>query len=450
MQDENREEQTPVPGTEPAAPPVQPPAEPEEVVSWYVRPDRAREVQDCYVQPRPMPAAAIPKAEPEKKPHSRRGLWIFLIVLAVLVGTVLGVAVVTALRSGEPSDGGYDGGEDASSIVDIFGGDIPTIPRADIDPSVRFYCQDAAEEKLTIQQVYAAVNPATVLVVAEMGEKASIGTGVILTEDGYIVTNAHVIADGQSVLVALADARQYEAELVGFDSAEDLAVLKAVDAEDLPTAVLGDSDECWVGDTVYAIGNPLGVELRGTLTQGIISAIDRRVTMDGKAMTMLQTTAALNNGNSGGPLINEYGQVIGINTMKIGDYVSSAGVEGLGFAIPSTTVKEIVEQLTGQGYVSGRPSLGLRCSSVPYFYQVYYHLPSGAYVTEVFSGSGAEAQGIQTGDILLSLDGKNVSDGDDVTQILYKKSIGDSLTAILYRSGKRYELTLTVEENVWN
>ena len=263
MQDENREEQTPVPGTEPAAPPVQPPAEPEEVVSWYVRPDRAREVQDCYVQPRPMPAAAIPKAEPEKKPHSRRGLWIFLIVLAVLVGTVLGVAVVTALRSGEPSDGGYDGGEDASSIVDIFGGDIPTIPRADIDPSVRFYCQDAAEEKLTIQQVYAAVNPATVLVVAEMGEKASIGTGVILTEDGYIVTNAHVIADGQSVLVALADARQYEAELVGFDSAEDLAVLKAVDAADLPTAVLGDSDECWVGDTVYAIGNPLGVELRG-------------------------------------------------------------------------------------------------------------------------------------------------------------------------------------------
>ena len=103
-----------------------------------------------------------------------------------------------------------------------------------------------------------------------------------------------------------------------------------------------------------------------------------------------------------------------------------------------------------QGYVSGRPSLGLRCSSVPYFYQVYYHLPSGAYVTEVFSGSGAEALDIQTGDILLSLDGKSVSDGDDVTQILYKKSIGDTLTAILYRSGKRYELTLTVEENVWN
>ena len=442
MQDENREEQTPVPGTEPAAPPVQPPAEPEEVVSWYVRPDRAREVQDCYVQPRPMPAAAIPKAEPEKKPHSRRGLWIFLIVLAVLVGTVLGVAVVTALRSGEPSDGGYDGGEDASSIVDIFGGDIPTIPRADIDPSVRFYCQDAAEKKLTIQQVYAAVNPATVLVVAEMGEKASIGTGVILTEDGYIVTNAHVIADGQSVLVVLADARQYEAELVGFDSAEDLAVLKAVDAEDLPTAVLGDSDECWVGDTVYAIGNPLGVELRGTLTQGIISAIDRRVTMDGKAMTMLQTTAALNNGNSGGPLINEYGQVIGINTLKMSGTGSEeeATVEGLGFALPSSDVCFVVNDLITTGRFRGIPTLGVTVTNSP---------DNGGQVVvyTVEDGYGAAEAGIQPGDVLLKADGQPLHQINDLMAVRRTHLVDDTMTLTVLRDGQVFDVEVPLYAN---
>lgn len=433
MQDENREEQTPVPGTEPAASPVQPPAEPEEVVSWYVRPDRAREVQDCYVQPRPMPAAAIPKAEPEKKPHSRRGLWIFLIVLAVLVGTVLGVAVVTALRSGEPSDGGYDGGEDASSIVDIFGGDIPTIPRADIDPSVRFYCQDAAEEKLTIQQVYAAVNPATVLVVAEMGEKASIGTGVILTEDGYIVTNAHVIADGQSVLVVLADARQYEAELVGFDSAEDLAVLKAVDAEDLPTAMLGDSDECWVGDTVYAIGNPLGVELRGTLTEGIISAINRDVQIEGRIMTLIQTTAALNNGNSGGPLINEYGQVIGVNTLKMSGSgnAEEATVEGLGFALPSSSFCFVVNDLIANGRFRGIPVLGITVMNSDDGRVVVY---------TVSDGYGAAETGIRPDDVLLRADGQALGSIDDLMAVRRTHLVGDTITLTVLRAGQTFDV----------
>lgn len=443
MQDENREEQTPVPGTEPAAPPVQPPAEPEEVVSWYVRPDRAREVQDCYVQPRPMPAAAIPKAEPEKKPHSRRGLWIFLIVLAVLVGTVLGVAVVTALRSGEPSDGGYDGGEDASSIVDIFGGDIPTIPRADIDPSVRFYCQDAAEEKLTIQQVYAAVNPATVLVVAEMGEKASIGTGVILTEDGYIVTNAHVIADGQSVLVVLADARQYEAELVGFDSAEDLAVLKAVDAEDLPTAVLGDSDECWVGDTVYAIGNPLGVELRGTLTDGIVSAINRDVQVDGRTMTLVQTNAALNSGNSGGPLINACGQVVGINTIKMSSDYSN--VEGLGFAIPSASIRRLVNDLLTYGEVRPEPSFGVTVL------QTGTRLEDdiwGLQVLEVTPGSAADLAGIREGDFVLAAGGRPVETSQELLRIRRQLYVGDQVTMEIWRDGERMEVTLTLNDPV--
>ena len=311
--------------------------------------------------------------------------------------------------------------------------------------------ENRPEEKgLSLQEIYSNVIDSVVSITAASADgSTSTGTGVVFSGDGYLVTNCHVISGADTVTTLFTDGRELDAAIVGQDRMTDLAVLK-VEATDLKSAEFGDSSTLRVGDLAVAIGDPLGVTLRGTMTDGIISGINRDITVGGRTMTLIQTTAALNEGNSGGPLLNCYGQVIGINTMKIGDYVSSAGVEGLGFAIPSTTVKEIVEQLTSQGYVSGRPSLGLRCSSVPYFYQAYYHLPSGAYVTEVFSGSSAEAQGIQTGDILLSLDGKNVSGGDDVTQILYKKSIGDSLTAILYRSGKRYELTLTVEENVWN
>ena len=411
--------------------------EPQEVVGQYIR-DDSREVTDCYVYSQPLPAAAMPRisqASQMPQKHSRRGLWIFLIIAMVLI-----IAVVVAALTARPmEDGGYaDDGHDASSIVDIFGGDIPTIPRADIDPSVRFYCQDAAEEKLTIQQVYAAVNPATVLVVAEMGEKASIGTGVILTEDGYIVTNAHVIADGQSVLVVLADARQYEAELVGFDSAEDLAVLKAVDAEDLPTAVLGDSDECWVGDTVYAIGNPLGVELRGTLTQGIISAIDRRVTMDGKAMTMLQTTAALNNGNSGGPLINEYGQVIGINTMKMSNSIAdaeSATVEGLGFAVPTGRAVTVINDILATGAFHGIPSIGV--------YVAEEQQSDGTYrpvIDSVTENFGAEAAGLQRGDVILSADGTAVYSNYDLLRARRAHIVGETITLTVQRDGQMLDV----------
>lgn len=453
--DENREFD-PVGGDLPPQPQQDrtdlPEEEPDEIVSWYTpRQEEPEEVVNYFVQQRPIPQNVWKQAA--KTQRKRRRLWTWLGIggIALVVVVIVVAVLLSSTASSAPSLPGSDDGDSASSMVDIFRKKETTIPRISGEEGVKLSCQDPSGEELTIQQVYAKVNPSVVAVVAEQSDgSAAVGTGVIMTESGYIITNAHVISGGKSCWVALDTGVTYDARLVGYDEDEDLAVLRAIADNPLPAAEFGNSDLLTVGDPVYAIGNPLGVELRGTLTNGIVSAINREVEMQGRTMTMIQTNAALNNGNSGGPLINSYGQVIGINTMKIGDYVSSAGVEGLGFAIPSTTVKEIVEQLTGQGYVSGRPSLGLRCSSVPYFYQVYYHLPSGAYVTEVFSGSSAEAQGIQTGDILLSLDGKNVSDGDDVTQILYEKSIGDSLTAILYRSGKRYELTLTVEENVWN
>ena len=440
MYDENKMPLTP----DPAAP--APEQEPDEVVSWYIRPDEGQEITGCYVQPGPMPAAAAPKAVRQEKRRSRKGLWTFLVILAVLVGVVLGVAIVSALRGGNTDGYGDDfddGDHDASSIVDIFQSDVPTIPRADTDPDLRFYCEKAGEEKLTIQQVYQQVNPATVLVLTDLGEKASVGTGVILTADGYIVTNAHVIAGGQNALVALYNGDRYEAELVGFSSTEDLALLKAVNASGLPTAPLGDSEECQVGDTVYAIGNPLGVELRGTLTQGIISAIDRPVTMEGRVMTLLQTTAALNNGNSGGPLINEYGQVIGINTLKMSTTDSTeATVEGLGFALPISSVSFVVNDLIANGHYRGAPSLGITVTTV--------ERDGGGtqvQVMEVSAGSGAADAGIQAGDVILAADGQAVSVTSDLLTVRRSHIIGDTVTLTILRDGQQFDVEVTLRSN---
>ena len=440
MYDENKMPLTP----DPAAP--APEQEPDEVVSWYVRPDEGQEITGCYVQPGPMPAAAAPKAVRQEKRRSRKGLWTFLVILAVLVGVVLGVAIVSALRGGNTDGYGDDfddGDHDASSIVDIFQSDVPTIPRADTDPDLRFYCEKAGEEKLTIQQVYQQVNPATVLVLTDLGEKASVGTGVILTADGYIVTNAHVIAGGQDALVALYNGDRYEAELVGFSSTEDLALLKAVNASGLPTAPLGDSEECQVGDTVYAIGNPLGVELRGTLTQGIISAIDRPVTMEGRVMTLLQTTAALNNGNSGGPLINVYGQVVGINTMKMGSS-STTSVEGLGFAIPIASTAYMINDLIAYGEVHGEVVIGISVQIAPVI------LDSGEIalrVMDVTPGGPGDEAGIQKGDLIVAADGEALTKSTDLLRVRRRHEAGETLKLLVERDGKRFTADVVLRES---
>ena len=274
--------------------------EPQEVVDWYV-PQQGKEVVDYYVHHQPLPESVRPAAPQPPKKKKRLGLWIFLGIMAVVAVVVVLFAIL-----GQPQDDGstYDGeNDDASSIVDIFADHDTTIPRVDnYDPTVKLSITGSHGPELTAQEVYAKVNPATVLVVAEQGDSASIGTGVIMTADGYVITNAHVISGGEDCWVVLASGVNYDARLVGYDSDEDLAVLKLENASELPTAEFGDSDLAVVGDTVYAIGNPLGIELRGTLTDGILSAINRDVELDGRTLTVLQTTAALNNGNSGGPL----------------------------------------------------------------------------------------------------------------------------------------------------
>ncbi len=298
---------------------------------------------------------------------------------------------------------------------------------------------------MALQDIYAKAIDSVVSIACRTSTGSASGTGVILSIDGYIVTNAHVVDGAQTITVTLTDGRELAATLIGADGASDLAVLH-VPAEDLTAAEFGDSSVLRVGDTVVAIGDPLGVELRGTMTDGIVSAINRDITIDGRTMTVIQTNAALNSGNSGGPLLNCYGQVIGINTMKIGSTVNTAGVEGLGFAIPSTTVKTIVNQLISQGYVSGRPSLGLSVESVPRFYQRYYGLPDGLYITDVEEGSPAAELGIQPGDVLVSVGGSSVSDVDTLSSLLYSYEAGDTVEIVIYRSRRQYALELTLGE----
>ena len=299
---------------------------------------------------------------------------------------------------------------------------------------------------LSLQEIYLKNIGSVVSISCSGYGSGSTGTGVILTEDGYIVTNAHVVEGAGSIDVLLTDDRVFSAELIGNDDVSDLAVLQ-IQAEDLVPAQFGDSSQLRIGDTVAAIGDPLGVKYRGTYTDGIVSAINRDVDMDGRTMTLIQTNAALNSGNSGGPLINCYGQVIGINTMKIGAFTDSAGVEGIGFAIPSATVKDIVDQLIRQGYVSGRPTLGIEGEALSTFYQHYYRLPAGLFITYVDPASDAYVKGIEDGDMLLSIDNQRITTMEDLKSILFDKEVGDTVEAIVYRGGERYRVALTLGEN---
>ena len=328
-------------------------------------------------------------------------------------------------------------------------GILPTEAHADsffLNPSPDSIPNVVQNGGLSLQEIYEKNIPSVVSISCQQNRSNSTGTGVILTVSGYIVTNAHVVDGAQSIQVTLTDERSFAATLIGADAVSDLAVLH-VEADNLIPAEFGDSSVLRVGDSVAAIGDPLGEELRGTLTNGIVSAINRDVTTGGRTLTLIQTNAALNSGNSGGPLINCFGQVIGINTLKISDFVDMAGVEGLGFAIPSTTVKEIVEQLIEQGYVSGRPTLGITGEAVSTFYQYYYRMPAGLYITELEDNCDAALKGMEPGDILISVDGNRITDTESLQTLLYNYEVGDTVNVIIYRGGRQYTADLILHES---
>ena len=300
------------------------------------------------------------------------------------------------------------------------------------------------EGALCLQDIYSSVIDSVVSISSMTSSGTSSGTGIIMSSDGYVITNHHVITGALVISVLTNDNQEYEAALVGSDEMSDLAVLK-IDARGLQAAEFGDSSKLRVGDSVVAIGDPLGVQLRGTMTNGIISAINRDLTVGDRTMTLIQTNAALNNGNSGGPLINCYGQVIGINTVKMSSYyTATASVEGLGFAIPISVAKPIIDELIENGYVAGRPAIGISGDSLPSYYRTYYRLPDGVYVTSVNEGSDAKAKGIREGDIVTAINGERISSIDELNTVKNQYAAGDEVTLTIYRSGTYYEVTVTL------
>ena len=300
------------------------------------------------------------------------------------------------------------------------------------------------EDALSLQDIYSTVIDSVVSISSMTSSGTSSGTGIIMSSDGYVITNHHVITGALVISVLTNDNQEYEAALVGSDEMSDLAVLK-IDARGLQAAEFGDSSKLRVGDSVVAIGDPLGVQLRGTMTNGIISAINRDLTVGDRTMTLIQTNAALNNGNSGGPLINCYGQVIGINTVKMSSYyTATASVEGLGFAIPISVAKPIIDELIENGYVAGRPAIGISGDSLPSYYRTYYRLPEGVYVTSVNEGSDAKAKGIREGDIVTAINGEKICSIDELNTVKNQYAAGDEVTLTIYRSGTYYEVTVTL------
>lgn len=385
-------------------------------------------------------------------PKSHRALLALLLVIIIFLGGIATALSILNIRLFQELH------RKENALTVAYAVQSQTEAEAEADPTLATYPRekttvdlqqtpdgDSREGEMSLQEIYETNIPAVVSISASTGSGSSTGTGVVLSANGYLVTNYHVIRQALAINVTLTDERELRATLVGEDPVSDLAVLR-VDAEDLTPAQFGDSDGVRVGDSVVAIGDPLGVELRGTMTDGIVSAISRDVQVDGRVMNLIQTNAALNSGNSGGPLINRFGQVIGINTMKIGTLADSSGVEGLGFAIPSATVKEIVNQLLSQGYVSGRPWLGIEVESYSTFYQRFYRVPEGVYVTDVQAGSPAEAADLRIGDIILAADGSAVTDMDALNTQLYTHAPGDSMTFSVYRNGRQGEVTVTLEE----
>lgn len=269
------------------------------------------------------------------------------------------------------------------------------------------------------------------------------GSGIIISSDGTIVTNNHVIDRATSVTVVLNTGKEYPATLVGTDPRSDLAVIK-IDARDLPYAILGDSSLLEVGEPAIAIGNPLGQEFAGSVTVGVISALNRTVVIEQKKLNLIQTDAAINPGNSGGALVNQYGEVIGINTVK----VAISGVEGLGFAIPVSEAKPIVEDLVNFKYVKGRPLIGLSVRYLSPEEADYYNVSaSGLFVLEVAPYSGAENAGIKRGDVVQKCNGKEVKSADELNKIRDEHKAGDTLTLEIDRGGEKKTIEVILTED---
>lgn len=267
------------------------------------------------------------------------------------------------------------------------------------------------------------------------------GSGVIFRKDGYIVTNNHVISGASEIIVSLSDGRSLNGKLIGADELSDLAVVK-VDADDLPTAEFGDSDDIMIGEPAIAIGNPMGLEFQGSVTSGVISALNRSLQIDDRVIKVIQTDAAINPGNSGGALVNADGKLIGINSAKI----ARSDIEGMGFAIPINTVREIVDDLMTDGKVT-RPYLGVGIfdKETAGRYGYILNISKGVYIQNVTLDGPSGKAGLRRGDIILDIDGKEVNKVSEVRGIVLDHKVGDTVKVKIQRDGKTYTVDVVLE-----
>ena len=352
------------------------------------------------------------------------------LVLALLMG-LLGSAIGNSLF-GKGSTTVYEGQRE-SSVIDV----------AKVDTG----------KLMTAAEVYAANVNSTVGITTSVTTNywgfqttsAASGSGFILTADGYVLTNYHVIESSNSISVTLYDGKSYDAALIGYDESSDIAVLK-IDADGLTPVVLGDSDNLNVGDSVVAIGNPLG-ELTFSLTSGAVSALNREITLSNSVtMNLIQTDCAINSGNSGGALFNLYGEVIGITNAKYSGSGTGASIDNIGFAIPINHVRGIVESIIENGYVA-KPYIGVTVTDVSEE-TMGYGLPAGAAVKAVSEDSPAEKAGLQVNDIVTAVNGKEISGRTGLSEAVSAASVGDTLTLTVYRQGKTISVDVTVGEQI--
>ena len=377
---------------------------------------------------------------PKNKKHSR-GLALGLCGVAAACLLFAGGAVVGNMAFG--GNANSDSGASASTSDSAPTLQINSKPTSDSSNSSDNY--DTANG-MAGEDIYKKVNPSVVSVISTTSEGTGSGSGVIMSKDGYIITNNHVVDGAQSVSVQLSDGTSLDAKIIGTDEQTDLAVIKVTPTSDLTAAEFGDSDELEPGEYAYAIGSPGGVQFANTITGGRISAINRDLTVNDRVMTLIQTDASINNGNSGGALINKYGQVVGITSAKLsGNAFGSATVEGMGFAIPINTAKDIVDELIQNGYVSGRPSIGITGQNV----ESADGKVSGVQVYSIDSRAKAAGEGLQVGDVITAVDGTPTPDMDKVNELKQDKKAGDKLTLSVYRisTGKTLNITITLTDS---
>ncbi|MCC8129596.1 MAG: trypsin-like peptidase domain-containing protein, partial [Clostridiales bacterium] len=404
---------------------------------------------------------ATPPPKPPRKPKKSGGSGVGKIVAIVLVCLLLGGAagmggaylmfnsLGSSATESDSSDttaadsisDDTDSTEDAESSVDI------QVSDRDTTTSTVTTSEDGT---VTPSQIYEAYSNSVVSIEVQTSDGVGAGTGFIISEDGYILTCYHVVDGYQAISCTFIDSTSYEATYVGGDEDADLAVLK-IEATGLTAVVLGDSDDLAVGSTVTAIGNALGT-FANTLTTGAVSGLDRALTMeDGTVMNLLQTDCTVNSGNSGGPLFNEYGEVIGIVNAKYSSSGSTttASIEGIGFAIPINDALDVLDDLITYGYITGKPYLGISVSTVSSITaQQYSNMVVGAYVMSVETGSCSETAGLQVGDIITQVDGVDITTYEELVDAKNNHKAGEEMTLTVYRDGSYYTIIVTLDEEV--